>query len=234
MEKLVEMHWKKEMLERFGLPNIGYPVPIDAIAEVLSAEGDIDLSYMLYWLQEFCSQHPDRWPDMEPAMRRLAELLAPVDHSELIPVEGDFWFLRVGAVDLDGYVVTIQRREELIAAMMPHDDKTLILSVYHPLDAQSVLAILNLSRKPHPEHGVVMRENNWEYALDACAQGTAALYASLKGGRYLSHWAQGVGVSHDGTTTEFYSQRELTPMLPPQVAVQLGVYYQLCSDESLS
>jgi hypothetical protein len=220
------------MLQKYGLPDIGYPVPREAVEEILPVGQNIDFEHMLYWLQEFCSQSPDKWPEMEPAMRRLAELIAPADNSELISIEGDDWFLHAGTVDLGSKIVTIHRRDDLIAAMRPHHDGTLILSVYHPLDAQSVMRILQLSQKPHPEYGVRMRENNWEYALDASAQGVSALYTADRGGGYLSYWESGVGIQHDGTPTGFYSQRELCPMPAPQVAVQLGVYYQLYPDES--
>src|SRR5207302_304654 len=44
-----------------------------------------------------------------------------------------------------------------------------------------------LSLLPHPEHGVCMRENNWEYARD-CSAGMANFYAFERGEAHLAWW----------------------------------------------
>ena len=234
MTSFVEIEWNKTALERLGLPNVGYPVPTDVLVQVVQADGDVDFGHMLYWCQEFCSTEPDKWHGLEPAMRRLAELIATPDESTLVTVEGDSWALRVGVVDLDSQVVTIQRRDDLVAAVMPYEDGTLVWSVYRPLDALSAHKIIALSRRPHPEHGVQMRENNWEFALDASAHTTSALYACEKGQAYLSRWDHGLGIHADDTINEnFTAQRHADPMPANQTAVQLGVFYQLCPDDVL-
>lgn len=231
MDGFVEIGLDEKALEKFGLPNVGYPVPVDALMQVMHADGNIDFSYMLYWCQAFCSITPDKWPCMEPAMRRLTELIAPQEQSNMVPVEGDFWALHAGKVNLDSTIVTIQRQDDLMAAIMPHHDGTLVVSVYRPLDALSIRRIIDLSRRPHPEYGVQMRDNNWEFALDASAHTTAAFYACENGHGYLSYWEHGLGIYADGNSNEkFVTQRNIVPMSPDQTAVQLGVFYQLCSD----
>ena len=232
MDRFVEIEWNTRALERFELPNVGYPVPIDVLEQVLQADGNVDFTYMLYWCQEFCSTEPDKWPGLELAMRRVAELIAAPDKSTVATVEGDFWALRAGEVNLESLIITIQRHDDLVAAVMPYEDGTLVWSVYRPLDALSTQKIINLSRRPHPEYGVQMRENNWEFALDASAHTTSALYASEKGQAYLSRWDHGLGVNGDKTIDEnYWGQRHFAPMPANQVAAQLGVYYQLCSDD---
>ncbi len=233
MDKLVEIHLKKEHLEKYGLPNIGYPAPLDNIQKWLFDGGVMDFGKLLYYLQEYSSQYPDKWPNNEAAMQRLVEMNSVEGNPELIPVDGDGWFFYAGKVDLGSKVVTIQRKGDLIAAMAPHEDGSLVLSVYHPLDARSISKVLALSVKPDPEYGVCMRENNWEYALDASAQNTSALYGH-PGAAYLSYWESGVGIEHDGSKTGFYSQRTLTPISGYQVAVQIGTFYENRSDEALN
>ena len=180
MDSFVEIDWNKKTLEEHNLPNVGYPIPTEALAEVMKADGNVDFEYMLYWCQEFCTLNPDKWPAIEPAMQRLAELIAPDDQSTLAPVASETWALHVGEVNLDTEIVTIQRGDFLLAAMMPLEDGTLVLSVYRPLDAKAIKSVLSLSHRPHPEHGVQRRENNWEYALDCSAVTTSALYAHDK------------------------------------------------------
>ncbi len=43
-----------------------------------------------------------------------------------------------------------------------------------------------------PVHGVAMRENNWEYLLDASGS-TAHWYAAERGEAYLSRWDKAIG-----------------------------------------
>jgi hypothetical protein len=232
MKGLVEIHLKEDQLERYGLPNIGYPVQIELVESLLFDGAKLDLGLLLYFIQKDCSQHPDKWPNYEPAMLRLIEMNSANGDHELISLEGANWLFHAGDVDLTGKTVTIHRREDLIAAMRPHDDGALVLSVCHPLDADSIAKILILSKKPHPEYGVCMRENNWEYALDASAQNTSALYGH-PGAAYLSYWESGVGIEPDGTESSFFSQRELKPLPSPQVAVQIGTFYENCTEEDL-
>jgi hypothetical protein len=233
MSNFVEIEWNKTTLEKFGLPHIAYPVPMDALGQVGGTNSDIDFGQMLYWCQEFCSQKPSKWLDLESAMQRLVEIIAPEEPASLIEVGADFWALHAGIVDLDSKIVTIQRNNDLVAATVPYEDGTLVWSVYRPLDAQSLKKMILLSRRPHPEHGVQMRENNWEFALDASAQG-GSFYASVEGKAYLSYWAGGLGVYADQTENDAYkAQRNLTAMPPNQVAAQLGVYFQFCPDEDL-
>ena len=109
-------------------------------------------------------------------MDRLAGLLALHDASDVISAACYHWWIEDGPVD-HGKLVTIQRGDALIAAVSARDDGRLRAAVFRPFDAKSAECRLGLGQAPHPEHGVCMRENNWEYALD-CSTGNDNHYAA--------------------------------------------------------
>lgn len=215
---------KKGFYEHWGLPEIPFPVPMDAIESLLMS-GNIEFPLLLFWLQEYSSQSSDKWLDLEGAMGRLAAMLAPEDDRVTIPVEGDTWFFHMGPVDLEGEIVTIQRQHHLVAAMQPDENGRLKVSVYRPLDAKACEYLVGLGSKPHPKYGINMRENNWEYALDSSA-GTGNMYASERGESYLSYWQYGIGISSDGSSVPGWKEMAVTRPVPVNVAaVQVGVWY---------
>jgi hypothetical protein len=128
---------------------------------------------------------------------------------------------------LDGPIVTIQRGDKLIAAISKTDGGRLRVATYRPLDAKSATYITGMAATPHPEHGVCMRENNWEYALD-CSAGNGNFYAYMRGETYLSYWENGIGLVSDGTQDmHWLAMRKLSSRLPAIVVNELGVYYSL-------
>jgi hypothetical protein len=74
-------------------------------------------------------------------------------------------------------VVSIQRGDSLTAAITAREDGRLRVAVFRPLCAKGAHYLIELSVVPDPEHGVRMRENNWEYALD-CSAGNGNYYAA--------------------------------------------------------
>lgn len=72
-------------------------------------------------------------------------------------------------MDRGGKLVTIQRGDALIAAITARDDGRLRVAVFRPLDAKRAEYLIGLAQVPHPQRGVCMPENNWEYALDCSA-----------------------------------------------------------------
>jgi hypothetical protein len=101
------------------------------------------------------------------------------------------------------------------------------VAVYQPLDARCVRILTGMSRVPHPEYGVSMRENNWEYALDCSAQ-MGQVYASLDGASYLSRWDYGLGIGDDGTEVPVWrAQLCVVPRPVERVGTKIGVYYTL-------
>lgn len=229
-----EIHWKPTALSRFGLPDIGYPVPVDLLADIVTLGGEIPFADQLYWLQEYSSLGECDWESLEPAMLRIAELLSEPDDRESAVVAGDSWFLELKSIDLGVATVTVQRGDHLIAAIQPRSDGRLAVAVYRAMDAKSVRYLLGLSCNPN-EHGeVCMRPNNWEYALDQAFHVTGAFYACERGEAYLSVWEKGLGNVSDGSKNEvFMDQRSISPIPLNIAAVQLGTYYMLSTENQL-
>ena len=71
--------------------------------------GDLPLALMLRGLQERSRDGEARCPSLEPAIDRIAELLAPDDAREVLSAAGEDWWLEIGPVDLNANLVTIQR-----------------------------------------------------------------------------------------------------------------------------
>lgn len=103
--------------------------------------------------------------------------------------------------------------------------------MFRPLDTRSAEYLIGLGQVPHPEHGVCMRENNWEYALDSSA-GNGNSYAADRGEAYLSYWEKGLGVSWDGTDVpEWRKQKDLVARPVGRVVTELGIHYTLSGEE---
>ena len=233
MPNSAEMHLKPEALARYGLPDIAYPIASADLQAALTVGGEVPLAMMLHGLQEVARDGETDWKHLEPAMSRLSELLAPDDKRDVISAAGDTWWIEIGPVDLGGKLVTVQRGNDLIAAITPRDDGRLRVAVFRPLDAKSAGYLTGLGQVPHPKHGVCMRENNWEYALD-CSAGNGNHYAADRGEAYLSYWEKGLGISWDGTEVpEWRTQLSLVARPAAQAVVDLGVHHSLSGEGEL-
>ena len=176
----MDIRLKTATLAQYDLPDILYPVSLANFGAALSADGNLPFAPILYQLQVRSRAGDADWQNLEPAMERLAQILAPDDPRPVLSATAQEWWLEVGPVDLDGPIVTIQRGDKLIAAISATDGGRLRVATYRPLDAKSAKYLTELSLKPHPEHGVCMRENNWEYAL-GCSAGNGNFYAFMRG-----------------------------------------------------
>jgi len=234
LPEFLEFTLKPDALSRHQLPDIGFPVPGEALPALLDGSGELPFAHLLYWLQLRSRDGKCDWLSLEPAMSRLAELIAPEDEHVTGTVSGDDWFLELREVDLGEPLVTIQRGDHLIAAVQSRADGTLACSVYRPLDGKSIGYLIGMSCLPGPNGMVNMRENNWEFALDQAASWTAAMYAHDRGEAYLSLWEHGLGITWDGSEEpDYMAQRELKPIAPRLAATQMGVYYELCPEDEI-
>lgn len=209
MIDFVELQLAPEVLARLGLPDIGYPVPLEAL---------------LLGLQQRSSDAGRDFRRYEPAMARLATLLAPADdHRESVTVKGDGWWLEIGPVDLEGEVVTLQRDYEILAAISPRADGRLRAAVFRPLDASSAAKLRALAQRPDPDGRVCGHADNWQYARDIAAA-PGQRYVAESDRAYLSDWPHGVGTLHDQTASPVYLVDRLpTPRRPAEVAIELGL-----------
>ncbi len=215
----VKLRWDSEMLAKIGLSKFEYPVPKQKLEQII-ASGYIRFSDMLFWIQDYSEDVPDDWLKCEQAMSSLSKLLVPEDAPEKITVEGDYWRVFLGSVDLAKEIISIQRGGHLLAALQKDKNGGLVASAYHPLDAKSVRLLQGLFTKPAPDGTVCMRANNWEYAHDqSAAIGNA--YAAERNDAYLSYW-KGLGISYDGSIVhEWHSQRDLKPIEGKYIAMQI-------------
>ena len=158
-------------------------------------------------------------------MARLAALLAPEDDQrDTASVQGDEWWLELGPVDLDAEIVTLQRDDELVAAIAPRDDGRLRVAVFRPLDASSATSLINLSRP---------RRRGRQGATCATTTGSTRrtppasmgqVYSAEAGDSYLSYWQYGLGILHDRTASPVVPSRSARspradpPRSPPSSA----------------
>lgn len=227
MDEFITIKLNESFLEQYDLPDILYPIPTSRFEKIVES-GELPFNLILYFLQEYGGSLSE-WQSIEPAIHKLTILIAPSENHSYVNVNGDNWFIVCREVDLAQEIVTIQRGDHLIAAIRPLPDGRLVCSAYRPLDAKSAEYLIALSALPHPDHGVCMRENNWEYALD-CSAGMGNMYASERGEAYLSYWQYGLGISSDKNVMEdWYNQRSLIAVNPKYTAVQIGIYYE-CSE----
>lgn len=226
MQKLAEIRLQSEVLAHHGLPDLPYPIYAPDAASVLGHAAQPWLSVMLHGLQRESATSAG-WQALDPAMDRLAQLLTGDERGGLAISEGDHWWLEIGNVDLSGTLVTIQRAGQLLAAMGPRKDGRLRIAVFRPLDTASADKLIALGQQPHPDHGVCMRENNWEYALD-CAAANGNAYAAEQGKAYLSYWANGLGLdSNDAVVVEWLHQRDSVARPAARVATELRIHHSL-------
>jgi hypothetical protein len=231
MDNFIEIHLKPQTLERYGLPDLPYPFTIDDLQASLDDDEGPPFATLLYNLQKRSEYDCPHWQKLEPAMARLAELLAPEAHHEILTVASEDWWLELGPINLDTKIVTVQRQNLLIAAINPTKGGRLRIATYRPLDAKSANRLIGLGHNPHPEHGICHRENNWEYALDISV-GTGNLYASIAGDSHLSYWEHGIGVCDDGTQDpEWRNMTTLKPHPATHVMMELGIYSTLSGEE---
>lgn len=212
-EGFVMLRLKPDVLERYDLPVISYPMPTDLLDLMLGEDGNLPFPFLLAGLQALTKRGDCPWREFEPAMRRIAELLAPDDDRPEVSAAGDTWWLELGEVNLDAPLIAIERDGEIVAAISKREDGRLRANAFWSLDGKSASLLISLSLMPHPVHGVSMRENNWEFALDS-ASGLGNTYAAHRGEAYLAYHPEGLSV---GVVSQ--------PLLPAQIAVQLGVCF---------
>ena len=225
-----DLRLKQATLDEYGLPDIGYPVPANALESILFDGEELPLALMLRGLQEYSGEEDAPWRSLEPALERLAELLAPEDGREVLSAASERWWLEVGPVDLNAKLVTIQRGDDLVAAVTPREDGRLRVATFRPLDGKSAEYLIGLGLVPQPDGRVCMRENNWEYALD-CSAGMGNYYAADRGEAYLSYWEKGLGISSDGSEVPVWrKQVDLVARPAAPVIAELGVYSTVSLD----
>ena len=223
----IHFSFKPEFLAKWGLPFIEYPILQTAFESAIEKQDHkLDFGNMLYWLQEYSALLDKGWEKLEPAILKLAELIAPEDVDQIAHIHTPDFYINAQKRDLSLELIGIHRGNQVLAIIRPVPEQKIGIMVFHALDAKAIRYLMNLARHPHPEHGVCMRENNWEYALDQAGLGGASMYASMRGESYLAYWENGLGVKHNGeidSGLKHYHTKE--QIMPNVVSAQIGNHY---------
>ena len=220
----IDMRFKQSALVRYNLPDILYPLRLELVGGALGDGGHLPFAQMLAGLQQRSADSKGDWQALEPALDRLACLLAADGDEPVASASGTGWWVEIGAVDLSQAIVTIQRGRTLVAAIGRRKDGRLRLAAFRPLDAKSARLVIGLAVRPHGADGTVcMRDNNWDFALD-CSAATSQWYAFERGEAYLSYWEHGLGIRHDRSfNAQWYALRADAQRRPAVVARELAV-----------
>lgn len=221
-----ELHLREATLERNGLPNIPYPVPPTALESAARAGGELPLPLLLFGLQERSRDGEAPWRELEPAMARLAELLAPDDPDEVTTVAGDGWWLEIGPVDPDAPLVAIHRGDTVIAIGAARADGRLRFAIFRPLDAKSMVYLSELGQDPQPGQDYGPGRTNWDLAFEYSGR-IADYYADMRGEAFLSRWPEGLGVREPPVPglIEFVRGQALAPRPAAHVVAELTVHF---------
>ena len=219
-----KIRWKPDKLKEMGLPDCDYPIPADLLPELIRSGKMILPEYLLCWMQEYSSTLSIGWEKLEPAMSALIETLASDDNKMKSSVEGDTWALKLEPVDLTQKIVTIQRGGRVLAALNPLEDESLRLSIYSPLDADSLKRIYIMADKKIS----MGYETNWEVAVVFGRKFYQSVISNDAGKSYTVTWDYGLGFDCNKEKDEdYFQQLNITPVRAAVAAIQLGVYYEL-------
>ncbi|MEC9405728.1 MAG: hypothetical protein VX549_00460 [Pseudomonadota bacterium] len=233
-KRFAQLHLKADVLERHGLPDIGYPVPPSVLPRLINLGGELPFPHLLLWIQQ-CLADATNASELGSAVLPLCRLIGTPDAYATGSAQGDDWILYLGEVDLSGEVATIQKQGRLLAAASQVPDSgDVLISVYEPLAAGDIHSLIHMGGHQQP-NSYSGKRSNWDY--------TKAQYATPKlgnamqseaGHSYRSYWERGLGIGHDGEIVDdWYDQRSLWPLPPWVVATQLGVWYELAEDNGL-
>ena len=226
MQQMIELHPRADALDVLGLPAIPYPVALPVFQAAVANDGALPLADMLHGLQVRATDTA-AWERLEPAMARLAELLAPDDARDIVTTRGDDWWLEIGTVDLEGELVAIHRGQSLLAAISDRGDGRLRVAAWRPLDADAIRLLVSLAFVPATAAGAADARSSWERALDASA-GRGQQVADGEGRACLAYWRQGPGSGDDGDVlADWRAQAESQPRRPACVAAEIGTWYTL-------
>jgi hypothetical protein len=229
MHSMIELHPTPDALDGLGLPAIPYPVALPAFQAAVANDGELPLADMLHGLQLRAAAPGADWQRMEPAMARLAELLASDDPRECITAAGGDWWIEVGPVDLEaGGIVTLQRGQTLLAAIAPREDGRLRVAAYRPLDGRALEIMQALAKMPEPAPDATDRPTCWQRARAASTRGLGHDPGQQDDLTGLSWWSAGLGIGHDGgELPDWRAQAALVPRRPACVVAEIGTFDML-------
>ncbi len=225
----MELWLRPAQADALGLDAGPWPVPAALLGELVG-QPRLPLALLLHGLQRWASDAglDGAWPParggtpapafarLQAQMRPLIHHLAGRDHRAWGSAQGDEWWLQLGAIDLDGPLVAVQRGEERLAAVAPGAGGGLVAAAYAPLDAEACRLLTGLARTVDGLTGADLRQHAFLEAI-ALANGPVAFRARLRGETHLVAWERGIGEAG----------ARPAPMRPAELAIQLGAWYGL-------
>lgn len=218
MHQMIELHPKADALDTLGLPSIPYPVALPAFQAAVANDGELPLTDMLHGLQLRAAAVGD-WERLEPAMARLAELLAADDARETVHARGEDWWLEVGPVPPGAEVIILRRGESLLAAVTDRGDGRLRVATWHPMDARTIELLLGLACVPQAAAGGEAR-SSWACAVDA-ASGPLQAVADGEDQTRLAHLYHG---ADDSVVPGVRAAMEQPARRPATVAAEIATW----------
>lgn len=191
----INNHLKSEVLQRYQLPDIAYPMPKAALPSIVQSGGELPFPALLFWMRQ-------RLSAVDADARRLSRAVPPLCRCITTPDEhatgvanGDEWVLYLGEVDLNREIATVQQADRLLAAASeaPAPGEVLV-SVYEPLSGEDIERLLQMGGLFQPKSYSGTR-TNWMftqklYSTDKIGNAMAA----EAGQSYRSYWKAGLGI----------------------------------------
>lgn len=227
MQQMIELHPKADALDVLGLPAIPYPVALPVFQAAVANDGALPLADMLHGLQVRAADAaaPER---LEPAMARLAELLAPDDAREVVDTRGDDWWLEIGPVDLARECIAVQRGQTLLAALSDRGDGRLRVAAWRPLDARAIALLADLALVPAANGGADEACGSWQRACAAAAAVDSGRAPPEDEGRlHALYWPDGIGAGNDGMPAGSGAQAAQPPRRPACVLAEIETWRML-------
>lgn len=223
MTELATFTFKKEALDKLSLPSQDYFLPTETLKAGLIDIDRIPKELLLHGLQLKMAEKRGNYKEHHESVLSLCNLFNDAGVEDETFVEGDNWTVLYGNIDLvSDEIVTIQRNDELLAALK-QEGEHLVISVYQPLDDFALTKIRAICEDIDKMTGEAIGRNKLRYAAHR-ASSFAQSYASDAGQSYLSYWQYGLGVSHNGDIIEpWRRQTSLNPLPHKHIGTQLYV-----------
>lgn len=168
---MIELHPQADALDILGLPAIPYPVALPVFQAAVANDGELPLADMLHGLQ-LRAAHGADWQRLEPAMARLAELIAGDDARALLTTRGEDWWLEIGALAPGCDSIAVCRGDSLLGRLADRGDGRLRLDAHRPLDGSAIALVLDLARVVQAGADGDAPRTAWERAWAAAAAST--------------------------------------------------------------
>ncbi|MEW6999110.1 ADP-ribosylglycohydrolase family protein [Colwelliaceae bacterium BS250] len=239
MTELVALTFKEEALDILALPAKEYFLPIQILKAGLDDIGKIPKELLLHGLQLKMAEKSTNYKEQHQAILAICNLFDEPGIEDEIFAEGENWTVLYGDIDLaSDEIVTIQRKDELLAALK-QEGEHLVINVYQPLDDSALGTIRAICANIDKMTGEAIGRNKLRYAAHR-SNSISQAYSSKDGNSYLSYWQHGLGISNNGDIIAPWKQQaSLKPLPQKHIGTQLYIneffnQHEFCFDKYFS